>query len=130
VYFSNRSNCHFELGDYSSSIKDAQTCLDLLNDNKSSTLPFKNLWRMARSKFFLGQDARYQASDVLMELVKCHDKTHAKTALRLLQQTRRSGSESFLIFLRSCPSDPAYARILHVCMVVMTPRVCSLQGIW
>jgi hypothetical protein len=55
----------------------------------------------------LGQDARYQASDVLMELVKCHDKTYAKTAPRLLQQTRRSGSESFLIFLRSCPSVQA-----------------------
>jgi hypothetical protein len=53
VHFSNRSNCHFEQGDYSSSIQDAQTCLDLLNDNKSSTLRFKNLWRMARSKFYL-----------------------------------------------------------------------------
>jgi hypothetical protein len=70
---------------------------------------------MALSKFYSDKTrvTSYQASDVLMELVKCHDKTHAKTALRLLQQTRRSGSESFLIFLRSCPSDPDCARIVH-----------------
>jgi tetratricopeptide (TPR) repeat protein len=71
VLFSNRSNCSFELGEYSGAVEDAEACINILDEGEGSNVALlcKNLWRLARSLFYLEKESR-QIDEVLDKLVE------------------------------------------------------------
>jgi len=107
VFYSNRSNCHFELGDYVASISDARQCLEILERGneelqniddddmrgKITTLQHKNQWRIVRAMYYVEPSQSDPKLNSLLEiLVRCGDPVYAKAARQLQTQLHWSSS--------------------------------------
>jgi tetratricopeptide (TPR) repeat protein len=113
VYFSNRSQCHFQLGDYNQSMVDADACIALVNKNEDSSLYYKNVWRWIRASLYYDSldtpTSNPKISERLRELVECPDKAYSTTASKLETKLRHlpAVSHQKMTFLRSSTLHPA-----------------------
>jgi tetratricopeptide (TPR) repeat protein len=80
VLFSNRSNCSFELGEYSAAAEDAAACIKILDEGEGGNVVLlcKNLWRLARSLFYLEKESR-QIDEVLDKLLEKSSSSNTDT---------------------------------------------------